>query len=284
MRRRLHHLRRSVPPGPSPSRPWTRCGSWSGRARSSAPEGSRSDTEIEDAIRRHYAASATAAATCCSPAAVSGTEASEVYGAARYDSGDLDGLPAEAVAASIGCANPVALADLRPGETLLDLGSGGGIDVLLSAERVGPTGKAYGVDMTKEMLDLARANQQRVRVTNVEFLEGRIDEVPLPDRSVDLIVSNCVINLATDKAAVFAEAPRLLRPGGRFAVADVVADGPVSDALREDLQAWTDCVAGAVTRTEYRSLLEAAGLVDISIDDSHSVGDGFTSVMIRARR
>lgn len=241
-------------------------------------------TQIEDAVRRHYAATATAAATCCSPAVGSGGKASEVYGAARYERGDLEGLPAEAVAASVGCANPVALADLRPGETVLDLGSGGGIDVLLSAQRVGPTGKAYGVDMTREMLDLARANQERAGVTNVEFLEGRIDEVPLPDGSVDVIVSNCVINLAADKSAVFAEAHRLLRPGGRFAVADVVADGPVSDALREDLQAWTDCVAGAVTRLEYRSLLEAVGLVDISIDDSHSVGEGFTSVMIRARR
>ena len=186
------------------------------------------------------------------------------------------------MAASIGCANPVALADLQPGETVLDLGSGGGIDVLLSARRVGPTGRAYGVDMTDEMLELARANQKRASVTNAEFLRGRIEEVPLPDDAVDVIVSNCVINLSSDKPAVFAEAHRLLRPGGRLAVADVVADAPVDEALRGDLAAWTDCVAGAITRDEYRSMLEAAGFVEITIDDSHPVADGFTSVLVRA--
>ena len=239
-------------------------------------------TEIEDAVRRHYAAAATSASACCPVPEGFGPDGPAVYGAARYRSGDLAGLPAEAVAASIGCANPVALADLQPGETVLDLGSGGGIDVLLSARRVGPTGRAYGVDMTDEMLELARANQKRASVTNAEFLRGRIEEVPLPDEAVDVIVSNCVINLSSDKRAVFAEAHRLLRPGGRLAVADVVADAPVDEALRGDLAAWTDCVAGAITRDEYRSMLEAAGFVKITIDDSHPVADGFTSVLVRA--
>src|SRR5947207_8020660 len=205
-----------------------------------------------------------------------------MYGAARYDADDLDGLPAEAVAASIGCANPVTVADLHPGDVVLDLGSGGGIDVLLSAQRVGPTGKAYGVDMTDEMLQLARANQQRAGVTNAEFLSGRIEDVPLPDDAVDVIVSNCVINLSADKPAVFAEAQRLLRPGGRLAIADVVADAAVNEPLRSDLAAWTACIAGAVTRADYKAMLEDAGFVNVTIDDSHSVADGFTSVIVRA--
>jgi SAM-dependent methyltransferase len=242
----------------------------------------RDRSEIEDAVRRHYAAAATSASACCSVPEGFGPHGAEVYGAARYESSDLAGLPAEAVAASIGCANPVALADLQSGETVLDLGSGGGIDVLLSARRVAPDGHAYGVDMTDEMLELARTNQRRAGVTNAEFLRGRIDDVPLPDDSVDVIVSNCVINLSSDKSAVFAEAHRLLRPGGRLAVADVVADAAVDEALRDDLAAWTDCVAGAVTRDEYRSMLGAAGFVQITIDDSHVVADGFTSVLVRA--
>ena len=193
-------------------------------------------SDIEDAVRRRYAAAATAASSCCPAAGEFGAEGNEVYGAARYDQGELDGLPAEALAASIGCANPVALADLTPGETVLDLGAGGGIDVLLSARRVGPTGKAYGVDMTDEMLELARANQQRSGITNAEFLHGYIEHVPLPDASVDVIVSNCVINLSPDKPAVFAEARRLLRPRGRLAVADVVADTTVDATRRDDLE------------------------------------------------
>ncbi len=239
-------------------------------------------SDIEDAVRRRYAAAATAASSCCPAAGEFGAEGNEVYGAARYDQGELDGLPAEALAASIGCANPVALADLTPGETVLDLGAGGGIDVLLSARRVGPAGKAYGVDMTDEMLELARANQQRSGITNAEFLHGYIEHVPLPDASVDVIVSNCVINLSPDKPAVFAEARRLLRPGGRLAVADVVADTTVDATRRDDLTAWTDCIAGAVTRDEYRSMLAAAGFVTVRIDDSHAVADGFTSVIVRA--
>jgi SAM-dependent methyltransferase len=238
--------------------------------------------EVEEAVRDRYATAARNASACCSVSQDFGGSSPEVYGAARYDPLDLDVLPAEAVAASIGCANPVALAELHAGEVVLDLGSGGGIDVLLSARRVGPTGRAYGVDMTDEMLELARASQRKAGVDNVEFLRGRIEDVPLPDASVDVIVSNCVINLAPDKVAVFAEAHRLLRPGGRIALADVVADAPVDDTLRADLVAWTDCIAGAVTRGEYRSILEHAGLASVTIDDSHAVADGFTSVIVRA--
>ena len=237
---------------------------------------------IDDAVREHYAEAARRAAACCGPV-VSGSEAA-VFGAGRYDPADLEGLPAEVGALSIGCANPVAVADLAPGEVVLDLGSGGGIDVLLSAKRVGPTGKAYGLDMTDEMLDAARANQAKAGVANAEFLKGRIEDMPLPDASVDVVISNCVINLSTDKAAVFREALRVMRPGGRIAVADVAADGEVDDARRADLEAWVDCLAGAQTRDAYRATLEAVGFVDVSITDSHPVADGFTSVIIRTTK
>jgi SAM-dependent methyltransferase len=218
---------------------------------------------------------------CCDP----GIEASSiVFGSGLYDTDELAELPAEAVAGSIGCANPVALAHLAEGEVVLDLGSGGGIDVLLSARRVGPTGKAYGVDMTTEMLQLARANQARAGVGNVEFLAGRIEAVPLPDASVDVVVSNCVINLSADKAAVFAEAHRVLRPGGRLAVADVVADIEPDEALRADPEAWANCIAGAVTRAQYTAGLTEAGFVDVEITDSHTVQDGLWSVFVRATK
>jgi arsenite methyltransferase len=218
---------------------------------------------------------------CCGPVVEA---ASIVFGSGLYDTAELAQLPAEAVAGSIGCANPVALAQLTEGEVVLDLGSGGGIDVLLSARRVGPTGKAYGVDMTTEMLELARANQAKAGVSNVEFLEGRIEAVPLPDASVDVVVSNCVINLSADKAAVFAEAHRVLRPGGRLAVADVVADVEPDERLRADPEAWAGCIAGAVTRAQYRAGLTDAGLVDVEITDSHPVQDGFWSVFVRATK
>jgi SAM-dependent methyltransferase len=226
---------------------------------------------------------------CCSPAveACCGPTveaAATVFGSGRYDSAELAELPAEAVAGSIGCANPVALAQLSEGEDVLDLGSGGGIDVLLSARRVGPTGTAYGVDMTTEMLELARANQARAGVANAKFLEGRIESVPLPDASVDVVVSNCVINLSADKAAVFTEAHRVLRPGGRLAVADVVADVEPDEALRSDPEAWASCIAGAVTRAQYTAGLTEAGFVDVEITDSHPVQDGFWSVFVRARK
>src|SRR5918994_1507788 len=179
---------------------------------------------------------------------------------------------------------PVALARLEPGEDVLDLGSGGGIDVLLSARRVGPEGRAYGVDMTAEMLKLARANQAKARVTNAEFLEGRIEAIPLPDLSVDVVVSNCVINLSADKDAVFAEAHRVLRPGGRLALADVVADQEPDAELVANHEAWAACLAGAVTRDRYRAQLESAGFTAVEITDSHPVVDGFCSVFVRAAK
>src|SRR5918994_1236554 len=200
------------------------------------------------------------------------------FGANLYDPGELEGLPAEVAAGSIGCANPMALIDLQPGQDVLDLGSGGGIDVLQSARRVGPTGRVYGVDMTPEMLALARANQARAGVANAEFLQGRIEDVPLPDASVDVVMSNCVINLSADKQAVFAEAFRVLRPAGRFAVADVIADREPDAELRADTAAWTSCPAGALTRDDYRARLAAVGFVDVDIVDSHQMGDGFWSV------
>ncbi len=238
---------------------------------------------IEKAVREYYAAAANAVSGCCSPgpAGLAGDDG-DVYGASCYDAADLDGLPADAVAVSIGCANPVAVADLGLGEVVLDLGSGGGIDVLLSARRVGPTGKAYGLDMTEEMLELARANQAKAGVGNVEFLQGHMEDIPLPDASVDVVISNCVINLSADKSAVFAEAHRVLRPGGRLAVADVVADVEVDEQTRADLSAWASCVAGALTPPAYLSALDQAGFVDISITESHVVADGFVSVIVRA--
>jgi SAM-dependent methyltransferase len=253
------------------------------------------DEALMASLKAHYGAAARRAAAgapatndCGGPAAGAcgapgNGEADGPFGAGVYATAELAGLPDEAVAGSIGCANPVALAQLDPGEDVLDLGSGGGIDVLLSARRVGPTGRAYGVDITAEMLELARANQARAGVANAEFLEGRIEAVPLPDASVDVVVSNCVINLSADKAAVLAEAFRVLRPGGRLAVADVVADREPDPALLADPEAWAGCLAGAVTRSRYRSLLAAAGFVDVELVDSHPVADGHWSVFVRAR-
>jgi len=254
------------------------------------------DDALVDHLKAHYGAAARKAATgatviedgrslapdaCCGPVV---RDSAGTIGAGLYDPADLRELPAEAVAGSIGCANPVALAQLEPGEDVLDLGSGGGIDVLLSARRVGPTGRAYGVDMTEEMLALARANQAQAGVTNAEFLDGRIEAVPLPDRSVDVVVSNCVINLSTDKDAVFAEAHRVMRPNGRLAVADVVADREPDPELRADDAAWAACIAGAVTRDRYRAQLEGAGFTDVEIVDSHPVADGFWSVFVWAHK
>src|SRR2546421_8602646 len=183
-----------------------------------------------------------------------------------YDTSERSGLPEGAVLASLGCGNPTALADLRAGETVLDLGSGGGIDVLLSAKRVGSTGKAYGLDMTDEMLALARENQAKAGVANVEFLKGEIENIPLPARAVDVIISNCVINLSVDKGRVLREAFRVLRPGGRFAVSDVIAQGEIPSDLRQDMQAWIGCIAGALEEGEYRGLLAVAGFGEIQIE------------------
>jgi ubiquinone/menaquinone biosynthesis C-methylase UbiE len=183
-----------------------------------------------------------------------------------YDDAQTAELPEEAVLASLGCGNPTALIDLRAGETVLDLGSGGGIDVLLSARRVGPTGFVYGVDMTDEMLALAQQNKEKAGATNVAFLKGRIEEVPLPAGSVDVVISNCVINLAADKGQVLREAFRVLKPGGRFAVSDVIADGPVPAALRSNMEAWVGCLAGALETATYVTLLEEAGFVDVRVE------------------
>ena len=183
-----------------------------------------------------------------------------------YDTSEKSGLPEGAVLASLGCGNPTALADLHEGEVVLDLGSGGGIDVLLSAKRVGPTGKAYGLDMTDEMLALARSNQVKAGATNVEFLKGEIENIPLPDASVDVIISNCVINLSADKRRVIAEAFRVLQPGGRFAVSDVVCRGEVPDAVRHSMELWVGCIAGALEEKEYQRLLADAGFTEISVE------------------
>ena len=190
-----------------------------------------------------------------------------------YDEAEKSGLPANAVLASLGCGNPTALIELKAGETVLDLGSGGGIDVLLSAKRVGPSGKAYGLDMTDDMLALARENQRQAGVGNVEFLKGEIEKIPLPDNSIDVVISNCVINLSADKDRVLREAFRVLRPGGRFAVSDVVVRGEVPEEVRKNMLLWVGCVAGALEELEYTSKLAAAGFADISVEPTrvHSV-------------
>ena len=197
---------------------------------------------------------------------------------------DTGGLPAAAVRASLGCGNPVAVADLRPGETVLDLGSGGGIDVLLSARRVGPTGKAYGLDMTEEMLDLARANARAASADNAEFLRGQIEAIPLPDQTVDVIISNCVINLSTDRAAVFAESFRVLRPGGRLGISDILAEDRLTPDERIQRGGQIGCIAGAPSFAEYRDGLTRAGFTVISLTPTHQVADGVHSAIIRAAR
>ena len=202
--------------------------------------------------------------SCCGGAAFNG--AVDPITTNLYVSGETDVLPSAAVLASLGCGNPTALADLRPGEVVLDLGSGGGIDVLLSARRVGPTGKAYGLDMTDDMLALARRNAAEAGVTNVAFLQGRIEAIPLPDASVDVIISNCVINLSADKGQVLAEAFRVLKPGGRFAVSDVVVRGAVPAAVRRSMELWVGCVAGALEEEEFRALLTAQGFTGVDIE------------------
>ena len=223
------------------------------------------DTQVHQAVREKYGEIAKTGRQlgCCGPSACG---CGDPITANLYSDAETADLPPEALAVSLGCGNPTALIQLEPGQTVLDLGSGGGIDVLLSAKRVGPSGKVYGLDMTDEMLALARENQRKAGATNVEFLKGTIEAIPLPDRSVDVIVSNCVINLSPDKDAVLREAFRVLKPGGRFAVADVVVQGEVPDALRRSLEMWVGCVAGALQDTEYVSKLRAAGFADIEVD------------------
>jgi arsenite methyltransferase len=218
---------------------------------------------------------------CCSGAA---TAEEPGFGAELYAALDRDQLPDTAVLASLGCGNPTAVAELHEGETVLDLGSGGGIDVLLSARRVGPTGKAYGLDMTEEMLSLARQNATQAGATNVEFLKGQIEAIPLPAQTVDVVISNCVVNLSTDKAAVFAETYRVLKPGGRIGITDVVAEDHLSAEERAERGAWVGCIAGALSRAEYEAGLAAAGFAGISVTFTHQVGDGLQSAIIKATR
>ncbi len=227
------------------------------------------DRSIQEVVREKYGEAARAAAggssaSCCGDGC--GCASSDPITSGLYDDMTTDSLPESAVLASLGCGNPTALAELREGETVLDLGSGGGIDVLLSARRVGPTGKAYGVDMTPDMLKLARANADAAGVTNVEFLEGEIEALPLPDASVDVIISNCVINLSGDKRRVLEEAFRVLRPGGRFAVSDVVVEGTLPEVVKRNLELWAGCVAGALETTTFVSLLHEVGFEAASIE------------------
>ena len=236
--------------------------------------------EIRQAVREYYASAARAVTTACCPPSDVGTEGP--FGAARYGDAEREEVPGAAAAASLGCGNPVAVADLAVGEVVLDLGSGGGLDVLLSARRVGPTGYVYGLDMTDEMLELARENQTKAGVANAEFLRGTIEEIPLPDATVDVVISNCVINLSAEKPRVFAEAHRVLRPGGRFAVTDIVATRHFTAQERADLAAWSGCLAGALTEDEYRSGLRAAGFHDVEIIPTHEIGADILSVIVRA--
>jgi len=233
------------------------------------------DLTIRDQVRERYAA---AAGNGC------GCGEAHVFGDSLYAGAETDGATQSAIAASLGCGVPTAVADLHEGETVLDLGSGAGADVLISARRVGPGGTAIGLDMTDEMLALAQRNAAEAGVANVEFRKGYIEDIPLPDSSVDVVISNCVINLSGDKDAVLREAARVLRPGGRFAVSDVVADPDMDEATRADMQQWTGCIAGALTEDEFRAKLAGAGLVDIEISPTHRVHAHAASAIVRARK
>lgn len=226
---------------------------------------------IREAVRERYAQAALqvisgGASACCGPDSSCGAGGGDPITRALYGDAETAVLPETAVAASLGCGNPTMMAELQPGETVLDLGSGGGIDVLLSARRVGPAGKAYGLDMTDEMLALARENQRKAGVENAEFLKGEIESIPLPDASVDVVISNCVINLSADKDRVLREIYRVLKPGGRVAIADVVVRGEVPEQIRRSIELWAGCIAGALEEGEYRRKLEAAGFAGISIE------------------
>jgi SAM-dependent methyltransferase len=246
---------------------------------------------LRETVRERYAAAAlrtidpqAAAGGCGTDAATITDEQAELFGSGLYVGGERDELPDTALEASLGCGNPTAMAELRDGMTVLDLGSGGGIDVLLSARRVAPTGTAYGLDMTDEMLALARANQAKSGLSNVHWLKGHIEAIPLPADTVDVVISNCVINLSTDKPRVLREAARVLKPGGTVAVSDVIADPDMDDATRADMQQYVGCIAGALTRDEYTGHLAAAGLIDIEITETHRVHEHAGSAIIRARK
>lgn len=257
-------------------------------------------TDIRETVREKYAAAARAAtgaavdharasdsaSGCCGSGAVGCSPADEsgVFGASLYDEAARDDVPDAAVSASLGCGVPTAVADLHEGETVLDLGSGAGADVLISARRVGPSGKAIGLDMTDEMLELARANAAEAGLENVEFVKGYLEDMPLADGTVDVVISNCVINLSGDKPQVIREAARVLRPGGRFAVSDVIADPDMDAQTRADMAAWTGCIAGALTEAEFRAALREAGLEDIEIRETHRVHEHAAAAIVRARK
>jgi SAM-dependent methyltransferase len=234
---------------------------------------------IHEEVRSRYAAAALQAGSggCC-------TSEADTIGAGLYSALEQAELPEAAVLASLGCGNPTAVAELREGERVLDLGSGGGIDVLLSAKRVGPTGRAIGLDMTDEMLALAQRNAAEAGVTNVEFLKGHIEAIPLPAESIDVVISNCVINLAADKPAVFREIARVLKPGGRMGVTDIVAEDRLSAEERAERGSYTGCIAGALSVSEFRSGLEAAGLADVTLTRTHDVADGMVSMIVQATK
>jgi arsenite methyltransferase len=244
-----------------------------------AVRGGSSNTEVNDALQ-------VVDEGCCDTGCCGGQTGTvdDSFGAGLYDADEQGELPAEALAASLGCGNPTAVADLRPGERVLDLGSGGGIDVLLSARRVGESGFAYGVDMTHEMLDLARANAAKAGATNVEFLEGTIEDVPLPDASVDVVISNCVINLSVDKPQVLAEMHRVLAPGGRIGISDVVAEDQLTVADRAERGSYVGCIAGALSHNEYLDGLAAAGFVDAEVEFTHEAAPGMHGAIIRATK
>lgn len=237
--------------------------------------------QIRDAVREHYAtaartvsAASSGPTSCCGPESSCGsaTEALDAFGQSQYDDADREHLPGDALAASLGCGNPTLLADLEPGDVVLDLGSGGGIDVLLSARRVAPGGKAYGLDMTPEMHELANGNKEKAGLDNVEFLLGSIEDIPLPDDSVDVIISNCVVNLSSDKDRVFRESLRVLRPGGRFAISDIVLSRPLEPELTEVMALWTGCIAGALTQDDCIARMRAAGFDDVDIEPTTVFG------------
>ena len=258
------------------------CGCSVGSVRASMAAATATVEEVRETVREKYAAAAVAAASgsaCCAPA-----DAGGVFGGSLYDGTGESDAPEAAINASLGCGVPTAVADLHEGETVLDLGSGAGADVLISARRVGPTGKAIGLDMTDEMLELARANAHDAGVENVEFLKGYLEDIPIGDETVDVVISNCVINLSGDKPSVIRETARVLRPGGRLAVSDVIADPDMDGQTRADMAGWTGCVAGALTESEFRSALHDAGFEDIEIRETHRVHERAAAAIVRARK
>ena len=243
------------------------------------------EDEMRDYVRDRYAEAAggSCGTSCCSSEVkLENADGEQVFGSALYEGSSEESCCSSAVDSSLGCGVPTEVADLSEGETVLDLGSGGGADVLISARRVGPTGEAIGLDMTDEMLELARRHAAESGVDNARFVKGYIEEIPLPDNSVDVVISNCVINLSSRKAEVFEEIFRVLKPGGRFAVSDVVADPDMTEADRKDLASWASCIAGALTEEDFRSALEGAGMIDVSFRESHRVHDHAASMIVRA--